>query len=51
MVFQAQHKGKQPVKENKRMEEDKVAKEKTWKESSKKGKFPPCSHCKRTNHQ
>ncbi|XP_055814518.1 uncharacterized protein LOC129884204 [Solanum dulcamara] len=33
------------------MEGDKVGKGKPWKESSKKGKFPPCNHCKRTNHQ
>ncbi|XP_055824382.1 uncharacterized protein LOC129892876 [Solanum dulcamara] len=51
VAFQAQHKGKQPMKDNRRMEGDKVAKGKPWKESSKKGKFPPCNHCKRTNHQ
>lgn len=51
VAFQAKHKGKQPVKDNKKIEGDKVAKGKTWKESSKKGKFPPCSHCNITNHQ
>ncbi|XP_055824477.1 uncharacterized protein LOC129893005 [Solanum dulcamara] len=51
VAFQAQHKGKQPVKDNRRMERDTVAERKPWKESSKKGKFPPCSHYKRTNHQ
>ena len=49
--FQAQHKGKQPMKDNRRMEGDKLEKGKPRKESSKRGKFPPCSHCKRTNHQ
>ncbi|XP_055822066.1 uncharacterized protein LOC129890558 [Solanum dulcamara] len=51
VAFQAQYKGKQPMKDNRRMEGDKVAKGKPWKESSKKGKFPPCNHCKKTNHQ
>ena len=50
-AFQAQHKGKQPMKDNRRMEGDKLEKGKPRKESSKRGKFPPCSHCKRTNHQ
>ena len=35
MAFQAQHKGKHPVKDNRRMKGDKVAKGKPWKESSK----------------
>ncbi|XP_047266818.1 uncharacterized protein LOC124897675 [Capsicum annuum] len=33
------------------MEGNKAAKRKPWTESSKKGKFSPCFHCKRTNHQ
>ena len=36
------------MKDNRRMEGVKVANGKSWKESSKKGKFPPCSHCKTT---
>ncbi|KAF3652820.1 hypothetical protein FXO38_15911 [Capsicum annuum] len=51
MAFQAKHKHKQPVKDNRRMEGDKAAKKKPWTESSQKGKFPPCLHRKRTNHQ
>ncbi|XP_047251356.1 uncharacterized protein LOC124886573 [Capsicum annuum] len=49
--FQAKHKGKQPVKDNRRMEGDKATKKKSWTESSQKGNFPPCVHGKRTNHQ
>lgn len=50
VAFQAQHKGKNTMKDNKRMEGDKETKGKSWNESSNKGKFPPCNHCKRTNH-
>ncbi|XP_016558286.1 protein lin-28 homolog A-like [Capsicum annuum] len=51
VAFQAKHKDKQPVKDNRRMEGDKTAKRKPWTESSQKAKFLPCVHCKRTNHQ
>ncbi|KAF3635294.1 Squalene synthase [Capsicum annuum] len=42
VAFQAKHKGKKPVKDNRRMDGDKTAKRKPWTESSQKEKFPPC---------
>ncbi|XP_047256189.1 uncharacterized protein LOC124888949 [Capsicum annuum] len=44
VAFQTNHKGKQPMKDNRRMEGDKIAKRKPWIESSQKEKFPPCIH-------